>query len=265
MSVNNSVISGRRSISRSASPGERGVDHAVAQFAQRFDRQVAHAGIVLDHQDQLFAPPQWRPGALVDGHGRRPFAGEARQVDLDRGAAPDLRIDLHVPVRLLDEAQDLAQAEARALARRLGRKEGIEGLAHHLGRHADAGIGHRDHRVLAGSHLRVGAGVALVEIGVGRLDGELAAARHGVAGVDDKVDQRALDLGGVGEHAPQAAAQHGLDLDRLADRAPQHLGHAADQCVEIEHARFERLAPREGEQARGQRPLRAWRLRRRCR
>ena len=88
---------------------------------------------------------------------------------------------------------------------------------------------------------------------VGRLDGQLAAGGHGVAGVDRQVEQAVLDLIGIRPGAPQAAGQDRFDLDRLPDRALKQFLHAAHQRVEVEAGGRQRLAPREGQQALGQR------------
>ena len=55
---------------------------------------------------------------------------------------------------------------------------------------------------------RCGRDVGVVELRVAGLDGELAAVRHGVAGVDREVEQRVLKLVGVAQRRPQAAGQH---------------------------------------------------------
>src|SRR3546814_3752696 len=71
----------------------------------------------------------------------------------------------------------LAEAEAGALAHALGGEEGVEGALHHLGRHAGAAVGDRHHHILPGQDVVVGGGIGIVEMGVGRLDRQLAA--HG--------------------------------------------------------------------------------------
>jgi len=88
-----------------------------------------------------------------------------------------------VAVRLLDEAVDHRKAEPGALAVDLGGEEGLEDTAADLVAHALAGVGHREHHVLARRHLARRAGVGFVERRVGDLHGQAAAARHGVAGV----------------------------------------------------------------------------------
>ena len=56
-----------------------------------------------------------------------------------------------------------------------------------------------------------------------------AALRHGVAGVDRDVEQGRFELGPVGLDRAGAAGQLGRDLDPLAERAVEQVGHVADQ------------------------------------
>ena len=120
-------------------------------------------------------------------------------------------------------------------------KNGSKARSSDLPRHADAGVGDADHDILAGRHLGLPGRVALVEMGVGGLDRELAAVRHGVARIDREVEHRDLQLVGIDMHAPQPARQHRLDRDLLAERAPQQVGHAGDQPVDVEDLGIERL------------------------
>ncbi len=53
--------------------------------------------------------------------------------------------------------------------------------------------------------------------------------------------------------APQAAGQHGLDHDLLAQGAAQQIRHAGDEAARIDRLGIERRAAREGEQALGER------------
>jgi hypothetical protein len=82
-----------------------------------------------------------------------------------------------VPARLLDEAVDHGEAKPRALADLLGGEEGLERARHRLLAHPTAGVGHADRDILARHHLRILRDIAPVEMGVGGLDGELAALR----------------------------------------------------------------------------------------
>ena len=56
---------------------------------------------------------------------------------------------------------------------------------------------------------------------------ELAALRrHGVAGVNNEVEDGGFQLMGVGVDAPQTARQHDLGLNGLAKGAAQKVGHS---------------------------------------
>ena len=131
-------------------------------------------------------------------------------------------------------------------------KNGSKAFADDLGRHAGAGVGDGDHDILPGRHFGVAGGIGVVEMAVGRLDGQAAAVRHGVAPVDREVQDGVLELARIGEGPPQAAGQHGLDRDRFAERAPQQVGHAGDDAVGVDDLRRQRLLAREGEQPGGE-------------
>ena len=91
---------------------------------------------------------------------------------------------------------------------RLGGEEGFEDLAQLVLGDADAVVDHPDHRIIARGHRRP---VALQVLGQRHrlgLDPDVAALGHGVAGVDNQVDQHLLDLALVGADAPQPAPRH---------------------------------------------------------
>src|SRR3546814_5596905 len=94
---------------------------------------------------------------------------------------PDFAVDLDMPAGLLGEAVDHAEAEAGSLAVLLRRKERIEDAAEDLGRYPAAGIGNREHDVIARRHFGIFAGIEFVEILVRGLDRETPPVRHGVA------------------------------------------------------------------------------------
>ena len=54
---------------------------------------------------------------------------------------------------------------------------------------------------------RVGTREVLVERDVGGLDGELAALRHGVAGVHGKIHDDLVDLAGIGADGAERRAR----------------------------------------------------------
>ena len=102
----------------------------------------------------------WPPGELSGGaerdepERRRRFL-DARQIDLERGAAAHFAVDVDVAAGLLDDAVDGGQAQAGALARPLGGEERLEDLRLRGRVHAAAGVAHRQHHVAAGLNLRV--------------------------------------------------------------------------------------------------------------
>jgi len=51
---------------------------------------------------------------------------------------------------------------------------------------------------------------------------------------------------------PEAFADEGFLANRLAQRAADQLMHAAQQAAQVRHQRFQRLAPRKGQQLRRQ-------------
>ena len=62
---------------------------------------------------------------------------------------------------------------------------------------------------LPGADVQVRRGIALVQLDVAGLDGQPAAGRHGVPGVDRQVQQDLLDLAGVGLDRPQPVGGRG--------------------------------------------------------
>jgi hypothetical protein len=128
----------------------------------------------------------------------------------------------------------------------------LEGAFDHVLRHARAGIRHRDLHILTGLHVAILPAVALVQIGVAGFDGELAAFRHGVAGVHREVENGGFELGRVGLDRPRAAATDDLERNVLAERAPQKIGQAVEHAVDVEQGRVERLLAGKGQEPLGQ-------------
>ena len=152
---------------------------------------------------------------------------------------------------LLDDAEHRRQAETGALARALVVKNGSKRWAsvswsmpvplsetrrstqEPAGSGAAGGLG-RGHRLQRG------------------LDGQAAAAGHGVAGVDREVHQHLLDLARVGLDRAGLADGADVELEVLADQPPQHAIELADDRVEIDDARLDDLPAGEQQQLAGQ-------------
>jgi hypothetical protein len=95
--------------------------------------------------------------------------------------------------------------------------------------------------------------MGVVQFDVRRLDQQLSAGRHRVAGVDGEVHQDLLELARIGVHAREVRREPGLELDVLAQRSaeqPVQLGH---DDVEVEHLGTHHLATAEDQQLARQR------------
>ncbi len=76
--------------------------------------------------------------------------------------------------------------------------------------------------------------IILIEIGVGGLDRQPPAFRHGIARIDREIEERVFKLVGIDRGFPEAAAKNGFDGDGLADGPAQQFRHALDQPVDID-------------------------------
>ena len=139
-------------------------------------------------------------------------------------------------------------------------KNGSKIFAIDFGRHAGAGVGDFDQHIFAGreaddvAHL-----LAFALADVARAYRQLAASRHGVAGVAHQVEDDVEDLIAVGAHVPQIALGLDLEVDFLADRGLQDRHHVRGQIAEIEHRDLLRLLAREAQQDWRQERRRGWR------
>jgi hypothetical protein len=89
--------------------------------------------------------------------------------------------------------------------------------------------------------------VALAQVrGLGA-DDQPAAARHGVAGVDDQVHKHLIDLAGVRPDVAQPRPQGDLQPDALAEHAAEHVLGLGHQGVEVQHPRGDDLLAAEGQ------------------
>ena len=79
-------------------------------------------------------------------------------------------------------------------------------------------------------------------------DLDATAGGHGVACVDDEIDQHLFDLAGIGKDRGDVASQVCLEADVFADEASEHGLAAGDHGVEIDHAWVERLPAAEGQE-----------------
>ena len=100
---------------------------------------------------------------------------------------------------------------------------------------AVVGDGQQD--VVARLHVDVMHGVLGVEVDVRRFDRQAAARYHGVARVDGQVDDDLLDLSRIEADGGEVLRADRREHDVFADQARDHLFHAMNDIVQIEHLR----------------------------
>jgi hypothetical protein len=83
--------------------------------------------------------------------------------------------------------------------------------------------------------------VVLVEVGVGGFKRKRAALGHGVARVDDQVQNDLLDLADVGFDRTEFGAGLGDDFHVFADKPAQHLVQVHQNHIEIKDTRLQQL------------------------
>ncbi len=120
------------------------------------------------------------------------------------------------------------------------------------GRNPRAGVADGDHHIIPDRDLAVHARIALIEIDVVGLQRELAAGRHGIAGIQRKIEDGGGELVRIDQCRPGVRSKQRTDLDLLAQRRVQQLRGFQDQPVDVDVARLQRLLAREGEQILGQ-------------
>jgi hypothetical protein len=106
-------------------------------------------------------------------------------------------------------------------------------------------------------HSRFALAIPL-QVHVAGADAQDAPFGHGVPAIDRQVQQRRLQLRGIGGAAPQLGAELGLQLHPGADRPVDEVHRAPQQPVEVDRPGTERLPARERQQPPDQRrpPLR---------
>src|SRR3984893_8199517 len=97
--------------------------------------------------------------------------------------------DSNMPSGLSNKAIDHAEAESGALADLFGRKKGLKNLIPHFGRHSASSVYDGQPDVRSG---QVPSHGSFIQDDVPRLDLEYAAIRHGVARIQDEVEESGL-------------------------------------------------------------------------
>ena len=135
---------------------------------------------------------------------------------------------------LRDDAVYRREAQPGTLADGLGREEGLEDVRERLAVHPDAAVAHGQEDVVAHPEADVLAAVALVDPHVRRLDGQLPAHGHRVAGVDHQVHQDLVHLGGIDPHRPQVRREVDAEVDVLTDQPPERLVRLRQELAQVQ-------------------------------
>ncbi len=226
------------------------LEHHIAAPLENPAGKVPHRLLILDQQDGF----QGRVGAWRPRRGHSLRVGRSPgQEDREGAPLPGCALGPHVPFALLDDTVDRREAQAGARARLLGREKGLEKAAERLLVHAGAGVPHRQLDEGPRAHV---VGVALrlrpLDLRVLGLDGESAAARQGVAGVDHQVEEHLFDLAGVGLDLPEARIQIHLEPDALSDQPVEQALGRGDGGVQVDHLRLQYLPARKREELTGE-------------
>ena len=163
-------------------------------------------------------------GRSIDRSGRGKFGGGIdRQIEREARAAPRRAVDEDASAVGTHDLVREVQAEAGALADVLGREERIEDVVADLGRDAAAGVtDHQPH-----------APAPRVQLGADRQP-VLGGPLHGVAGVDDQVQQYLCELAGRADDRRQVFGVAGVDPGAaLADFRAGDAEHARDQLRDL--------------------------------
>jgi hypothetical protein len=102
--------------------------------------------------------------------------------------------------------------------------------------------------VRAGLHAEMSLRIRLVEDDVARLHRELAPRGHGIARVHDEVHDDLLHAARIGAHPAEWLRGQRNEVHVRAEDALEHLVHAREHVVQVEHLRREHLLAAEHEQ-----------------
>ena len=228
-----------------------GFEHGVSLTLQVLAGELAHGGFIFHQQDGFVAGRDLRDWDRRLGSDEFSTGRDPRQIDLERRSPAGFAVHPDVAAALLDDAVNGGEAEAGALDS-LGGEKRLEDMGLSFGIHAHAGVADGQHHVLARLRWGVQAGIAFVERDIGGLDGEFAALRHGIAGVDRQIHDDLFDLAGIGAHRAQFRARDHYQIDVFADQPGEQFEVFGDDGVQIEDLGSEHLLAAESQKLPGE-------------
>src|SRR5690606_1626651 len=125
----------------------------------------------------------------------------------------------------------------------------FEYTRHDFRRHAAAGVRYGDHHIVADLRIAVDFDITAVDLDILEVYDDPAALRHGVARIDDQIDDRRLQLCRIDHRGPQRVIEAAeLELHARTGGARAKRFHVLDEPANVRRFRLEHLAPSEGEQ-----------------
>src|SRR5262245_38598515 len=121
-----------------------------------------------------------------------------RQIDTEAAAFAYRTVHPNVAATLLHGAIDHGEAKACAFAEFFGGEKRFENMRLGFFIHAEASVGNGKHDVTAGDGAEVALRVRIIEFDVRGLERNSAAVGHGIARVDNEIEDDLFDLSGVG-------------------------------------------------------------------
>src|SRR5438477_12476806 len=224
--VNSSIL-----LTRCAQPvlAVERLENSVAFFAQGESSKFADSRGVLN-QKHRFAASGHVGGGDMSARGFN-FQLHQGEINPESRALSDFTTDGDMATVLLDDSEAGRETQARSFARRFGGKKWFKEVRFDLVAHADAGIGNRQHNVIARAQLWKTPQVVLVQHGIGSHNGEFSAIRHGIPGVDREVHNNLLDLARVGFDMPCSRIKFRVKLDVFTDQPAQHFFHLSNDVI----------------------------------
>ena len=101
----------------------------------------------------------------------------------------------------------------------------------HLRGHSRARVGDRQHHVMAGADVEVGARKVIVHHHAGGFDHQLAAVGHGILGVHGEVHKDLPHLPGVGAKSSRMRVERQNQIECFHPAAAQHVFVIFDELV----------------------------------
>ena len=115
-----------------------------------------------------------------------------------------------------------------------------------------SGVADGKRHVIAGPGIGDAARDVCIKCDVVCLDRKHATIGHGVPRIDREVEDRIIDIAGIGDRLARGRRQSQSDGHLLPERSPQKLNRARDVVIEIQPLKPDPLPTRKDEQPAGQ-------------